>query len=84
MSKKQKRQFSGTAAPRLFFDRRVRPTGNTVSISLGKFVPLEWSYVRIELVDREADSVTIKISKLLVTETDACNSTVNKRHKQDT
>lgn len=78
---KQRRQFKGTAAPRIFFDRRVRPTGSTVSISLGKFIPSKWSYVRIELVDRSDDSVTLKISKLLETVTDACAAATNTASK---
>lgn len=82
--KKQKRQFVGTAKPRLFFDRRVRPTGSTLSISLGKFIPATWSYVRIELVDREDDAVTIRISKLLERPIDACGNTADTGSEQDT
>lgn len=80
---KQKRQFKGTKAPRLFFDRTVRQTGNTKSLSLGKVIPLEWSYVRIEVIDREADSVTIKLTKLLGSDIGAPDSKADKRGKQN-
>ena len=84
MATKLKRQFKRTAKPRLFFDRRVRQTGNTVSISLGKVIPKGWYYVRIELIDREADSVTIKLSRLLEMSTDASDTKANKRSGKNT
>jgi hypothetical protein len=78
-----KRQFKGTKAPRLFFDRTVRKTGNTKSLSLGKVIPASWSYVRIEIVDRDESSITVKITKLLETTQDAPDSNGNKRGKQN-
>ena len=84
MSKqKQKRQFKGTKSPRLFFDRRVRATGNTRSISLGKLIPESWYYVRMEIIDREEDSITIKFSRLLETIPNACDTATCKGCEQN-
>jgi hypothetical protein len=82
-AKKKTRQFKGTSIPRLFFDRRVRPTGHTTSISLGKIIPESWSYVRMEVIDREAESVTVKFTKLLETEIHACDTSINKGCEQN-
>ena len=79
-----KRQFKGTAKPRLFFDRLVRETGNTRSLSLGKAIPQGWGYVRIEVIDRESDSVTVRITKLLERLPNAPDTKANKGSEQDT
>lgn len=83
-AKPKPRQFKGTSKTRLFFDRLVREQGNTRSLSLGKVIPDMWSYVRIEVIDREADSITLKISKLLETTPDAQNNTAHKGCEQNT
>lgn len=79
-----KRQFKGTAKPRLFFDRLVRDTGNTRSLSLGKVIPEIWHYVRIEVIDRESDSVTVKITKLLEKMPNASDTKAHQGSEQDT
>lgn len=79
-----KRQFKGTSKPRLFFDRLVRTTGCTKSLSLGKVLPKDWGYVRIEVIDREANSLTLKITKLLEATTDAQNTKAHKGSEQNT
>ena len=78
------KQFKGTSAPRLFFDRKIRKTGNTKSVSLGKILPQSWYYTRLEIVDRDANSVTVKFTKLLENVPNASDTTINKAGKQDT
>ncbi len=78
-----KRQFKGTKAPRLFFDRRVRTTGDTKSLSLGKVLPANWYYVRVEVTDRDANSITIKITRLLETQINASDNKTDTGDKQD-
>lgn len=77
MAKYAPRQFKGTGNPRTFFDRRVRMTGGTKSVSLGKILPDSWSYIRVEVVDRDSDAVTIKLTKLLEEYTNAQDNTAN-------
>ena len=79
-----KRQFKGTSKPRLFFDRVIRKTGNTVSVSLGKILPKSWYYARLEIVDRGADYITIKFTKLLENEPNASDTATNQASKQNT
>ena len=83
-SKSVKRQFKGTSAPRLFFDRRVRETGGTISVSLGKILPHNWYYIRLEVIDRNDDSVTVKITKLLENKPYASDTATNKTGEQNT
>ena len=78
-----KRQFKGTSKPRLFFDIKVRPTGGTRSVSLGRILPKRWYYIRAEVVDRERNSITVKFTKLLEMEADAPDTNANTRRKQD-
>ena len=77
LSNKSKRLFKGTGSPRTFFDRRVRFTGGTKSVSLGKVLPESWSYIRIEIVDRDSDAVTVKFTKLLEEFAGAQSTTAN-------
>lgn len=83
-AKSKIKQFKGTSAPRLFFDRKIRKTGNTKSVSLGKILPQSWYYTRLEIVGREADSVTVKFTKLLEYTQNASDTTINKTGKQNT
>ncbi len=78
MDKPKKRLFKGTAKPRFFFDRKIRDTGHTISISVGKLIPKDWLYVRLELVDADETSRTIKVTRLLEAENNAQADTINK------
>lgn len=73
-TKLRKRQFKGTSKPRLFFDRKLRPAGNTRVVSLGKVLPEGWSYIRMEIVDRTENTVTVQFTKLLEAEPVACDT----------
>ena len=79
-----KKQFKGTSAPRLFFDRRVRETGGTISVSLGKILPHNWYYIRLEVIDRGVNSVTVKFTKLLENEPHASDTPNSQASQQDT
>ncbi len=80
---KQKRQFKGTSKPRLFFDRDVRQTGFTKSISLGKVIPDGWNRVRVQVIDRDEYAVVVKFSRLVEVNPNACDTSVNKGCEQD-
>lgn len=66
-----KRQFAGTSKPRVFFERKLRVEGHGKSLSVGKVIPKNWTYVRMEVIDRNCDTVTIKVTKLLEDKLDA-------------
>lgn len=84
MQSKKQRQFKGTSKPRTFFDRFVRRVGGTAYIALGKLIPNDYYFVRTEVIDRDENSVTIKVTKLLEISNNASNSTNHKTSKQDT
>lgn len=79
----KQRQFKGTTKPRLFFDRKIRPSGNTKVVSLGKILPISWYFTRMEVVDRDANSVTVKFTKLLEMSQDASDTTANTGSEQN-
>jgi len=82
-AKNKSPQFKGTSSPRLFFDRKIRTTGNTKSVSLGKVLPQSWYYTRLEIVDRDANSVTVKFTKLLENTPNASDTAISQTGKQD-
>lgn len=79
----KKHQFSGLNKPRLFYDRKVRTAGHTKVLSVGKLLPDDYYYVRCEVIDREENAITIKITKLLGNEFIASNTQTCEGCKQD-
>jgi len=61
----QKRQFKSGPKTRPFFDRKVRQEGGSRVLSLSKLIPKDWTYVRIRLVSRSTDFISLEILKLL-------------------
>jgi hypothetical protein len=80
----QRRQFSGARKPRTFFDRKVTAVGYTRQISLGKVIPKDWRYVRIELLSRNDTDAVIKIHKLLGADINAQTEKADKADQQHT
>jgi hypothetical protein len=78
-----KRQFHTALKRRTFFDRRVLTYGSSRTVSMSKFIPKDWKYVRISLVDKNPNSVTITITKLNVSESHAQNPQTNKTNRQN-
>jgi len=50
---------------RTFFERRVGHYGYSTTLSLGKAVPWDWTYVRIVILEKTDVDVTIRVEKLL-------------------
>ena len=63
-----KKQFTGTSKSRTFFDRKVRHEGYTCSLSLGKIIPKDWSYVRLTKIGDDGHIITLRIEKLYAEE----------------
>jgi len=60
-----KRQFKAGPKTRTFYDRKVRHEGYTQSLSLGKVIPKDWQYVRIRVVQKTANFISLEILKLM-------------------
>ena len=45
---------------------------------MSKFIPEDWQYVRVSVVEKNPNSVTLTITKLLVSESHAQNTKTNK------
>lgn len=73
-----KRQFHTAAKRRTFFDRKVIHYGASRTISLSKVIPEDWAYVRVCAIDKNPNSVTIIITKLMVSESHAQDTQTDK------
>lgn len=60
-----KHQFQNLPQKRQVFDRKVQRPGYTATVSMGKIIPKDWTYVRIQITDQTQDKLTITISKLM-------------------
>jgi hypothetical protein len=78
-----KRQFHTAAKRRSFFDRKVLTYGSSRTVSLSKVIPKDWTYVRIGIVYKDINAVTITITKLMVSESHAQNTQTNKTNRQN-
>jgi len=78
------RQFKKPKKQRTFYDRKVIHSNTTRALCLGKIIPKPWQYVRIEVLNMNEDSRTVKITKLLGDEENAQSTKTNKKHKQNT
>lgn len=79
-----KRQFHTQAKRRTFFDRKVLKYGASRTVSMSKFIPKDWQYVRVSIVHKDPNSVTLTITKLMVSESHAQNPQTNKGDRQNT
>ena len=77
------RQFHTAAKRRTFFDRKVLHYGQSRAVSLGKVIPKEWTYVRIKIIDKDPATVTIAITRLMVSESHAQTPNPNKTNRQN-
>ena len=59
-----KTEGSQRARP-IFYDRKVIRRGWGAQISVGKILPKRWRYVRLWLLEKTKDYVTIRIERLL-------------------
>jgi len=80
----RKRQFTGVAKPRLFFDRKVQRTSTTRILSMGKVLPKDWEYVRLIPEYMDASTIMLRIEKLALVKNLAPNTKNNKSSKQVT
>jgi len=79
-----KRQFKTRLPPHTFFDRKVTHLGQSRVISISKFVPKTWDFVRVSIIDRTSDGVTIKITRLQVREIHAQDNSDDTTGESDT
>lgn len=70
MSKTVKK-FTGPYKRRDFFDRRVRMQGGSRVLSLGKFIPAEWAWVRVTKLMETPKSVELRFEQLELKPADA-------------
>jgi hypothetical protein len=49
---------------RKMYDIRVREVGHTKVLSLGRILPKGWKMVRITILDRTENSITLHVQKL--------------------
>jgi len=61
---KKPKQFRGTSKRKNFYDRKIRPQGFSVVVSLGKVLPSDWTWTRIHLLDRTDKTVTVMFERL--------------------
>jgi len=78
---KRKRRFKGTSRPRTFYDRKILRHGYGRQISVGRIIPNDWRYVRIEVLDKGENDIVIKIRKLLGAEINASTTPTRKTSK---
>jgi len=78
-----KRQFHTAAKRRSFFDRKVLTYGSSRTVSMSKVIPKDWTYVRVGIIDKNPNTVTLTITKLMVSESHAQNPQTNKTNRQN-
>jgi len=62
--KSKRRQFKGTKSPPGVYTRHVTPHGYSRSITVGRIIPEGWRLVNVQVLERNENSITIKITKL--------------------
>lgn len=73
----------GGRKARTFYDRRLRKSGNTRTIAVGKVLPHTWDFVRIRTLKEGDGYAIIKFSRLSVVETNASVGKADKTSKQN-
>lgn len=76
---KSVKKFTGAYEPRSFFDRRVRIQGGSRVLSLGKFIPEDWSWVRVMKLEETPKSVILHFERLELNPVDAPTESDNKK-----
>ena len=46
-----------------FIDRKLNSQGHTKLLAVGRVLPSDWSAVRVQVLDRDPESVTIRIER---------------------
>ena len=83
-AQKSKRQFKGTTKPKSHYDRKVVKMGYTITLSVGKLIPHDWSYVRIEKIEEAPTHVTLRIVKLIGDNNHAQTTSAHKTGEHNT
>ena len=68
----------------IFYDRKVIRRGWGAQISVGKVLPKRWRYVRLWLLEKTKDYVTIRIERLLENHDATYINKTNKKGEQNT
>lgn len=56
---------NGPAKPQ---DQKINTSGRGRSLSVGKVLPHDWSWVRVTVIEESKTEITIKIRKLVIRE----------------
>lgn len=80
----RKHQFNTSAKKRTFFDRKVITYGYSRSVSMGKVIPADWTYVRVTIIEQDKSHILVAFDKLLGADKLACYPRTCTRTKQDT
>lgn len=83
MQTQASKQFHTAAKRRTFFDRKVLHYGQSRAISLGKVIPKEWQYVRVGIIDKTPNIITVTFTRLLVSESHAQTIKPNQTNRQN-
>jgi len=78
-----KRQFQTAAQHRLFFDRKVLRYGYSATVSMGKIIPKEWTYVRVSKIEETPKTIVVRIERLRGKKDDTPNTKNNKTNRPD-
>lgn len=62
---KRTRQFTGTSAPKTFYDRKVRKVGYSRVLSMSKILPEDWAYVRMKVLNQTDGAIEVLFTKLM-------------------
>jgi len=79
----QRKQFHVTPQKRAFFDRKVLTYGYSRTVSMGKIIPKDWTYVRLSVQSSDHNHIVLLISKLMGREPYAQNTQTNKGDRQN-
>jgi len=61
---KNKKIFKGTSKPKTVYDRRVIKWGNSRVVALGRIIPSNWLFVRVRIIEKTENSITLKFDVL--------------------
>ena len=65
MGEKQERNRGNEVIKNKLYDyKKVRLEGGSVILTMGKNIPKEWKLVKIEVLDKDDSSVTLRIIKV--------------------
>lgn len=73
-----KKQFHITAERRTFFDRKVLHYGSSRTVAIGKIIPADWPYVRMTILAKKDNTITVQLDKLFMGVSHARDTKTNK------